>query len=54
MEHYRNEIDIISYESVHVDAGSLWKKKGDLMILVDGDQYVTFPFDENKFYKVTI
>lgn len=54
MEYYRNKLDMISYENVHVDAESLWEKKGDLMVLVDDDQYVTFPFDENKFYLVTI
>ncbi|WP_160316005.1 hypothetical protein [Chryseobacterium sp. Hurlbut01] len=54
MEYYRNKIDVISYEGVHVDAESLWQKKGDLMVLADEDQYITFPFDENKFYKVRI
>ena len=47
--YYRNEIDLISHEGVEVDAGSLWLKKGELMILVDEDEYVTTAYDENIF-----
>ena len=54
MEHYRNKIDIISYEGIHVEVESLWKRNGELMVLIDEDQYVTFPYSETKFYKVEI
>lgn len=50
--YYRNKIKLTSYEDIEVDAESLWEKKGELMVLVDDDQYVTSPFSETKFYKV--
>ena len=52
--YYRNKIYIVSYEGLEVEVESLWKKKGELMVLVDDDQYVTFPFSETKFYKVEL
>ena len=52
MQHYRNKIDITSLEGEMVDAESLWKKNGELMVLVDEDRYASAPFDEKKFYKV--
>lgn len=52
--YYRNKINIVSYEGIEVEVESLWKRKGELMVLVDDDQYVTFPFSETKFYKVEI
>ena len=54
MVHYRNKINIISYEGIEVDVESLWIRKGELMVLIDEDQYVTFPFSESKFYQVEI
>ena len=54
MEYYRNKIDVISKEGIFVDAESLWKLEGEMLILVDEDQYVSFPFSESKFYKVTL
>ena len=54
MQHYRNKIDITSLEGEHIDADSLWKKNGELMVLVDEDRYASAPFDEKKFYKVEI
>jgi len=38
---YRNSIDVVSNQGVPVDAGSLWELKGNLLVLVDDDQYVT-------------
>ena len=38
---YRNSIDVISIEGIAVDAGSLWRLKNKLLVLVDEDQYVT-------------
>ena len=52
--YYRNKIALISYEGIEVEAASLWKRKGELMVLVDEDQYVTFPYSESTFYAVTI
>jgi hypothetical protein len=49
MEFYRNTKDLISYEGILVDAESLWKKEGELMILVDDDQHITTFFDEDIF-----
>lgn len=54
MEYFRNKIDIISFEGIHVEAESLWVKKGQLMVLVDEDEYATFPYSETKFYPVTL
>ncbi len=49
---YRNKQALISNEGVEVDSESLWIKKGELMILVDDDQYITYPYYINAFYKV--
>ncbi|MEC5156663.1 hypothetical protein [Chryseobacterium sp. MP_3.2] len=54
MNHYRNKIALISYEGIEVDEASLWLRKGELMVLVDDDQYVTYPFSESKFYEVEL
>lgn len=48
---YRNYYDITSNEGVHIDAGSLWRRSGQLMILVDDDQYISFPYYETEFYE---
>lgn len=54
MKHYRNKINLISYEGIEVEVESLWIRKGELMVLVDDDQYVTFPYSETKFYPVEL
>lgn len=54
MEYFRNKIDIISFEGVHVESESLWVKKGQLMVLVDEDEYATYPYSETKFYPVSL
>ncbi len=54
MEHYRNKIDILSHEGILVETESLWVRRGQLMVLVDEDQYATFPYSETKFYHVTL
>ena len=54
MEYFRNKIDIISFEGVHVEAESLWVKRGQLMVLVDEDEYATYPYSETKFYPVSL
>ena len=54
MQHYRNKIDITSFEGEMVDAESLWIKRGELMILVDDDRYASAHYDEKKFYKIEL
>lgn len=54
MEHYRNKIEIVSFEGVIVDAESLWVKRGQLMVLVDEDEYASCPYSETKFYPVSL
>ena len=54
MIHYRNKIDLLSKEGIFVEVESLWRREGDSMILVDEDQYATFPYSETKFYEVTL
>ena len=51
MEHnYRNTVEIISLEQgITIEVGFLWIREGELMILVDDDQYVTAPYDIKKF-----
>lgn len=46
---YRNTVEIISLEGVTIEIGFLWKREGELMILVDDDQHVTAPYDSKKF-----
>lgn len=47
---YRNTVEIISLEQgITIEIGFLWKRDGELMILVDDDQYVTAPYDIEKF-----
>jgi len=53
MDYYRNYNDIVSLQGISVDAGSLWTRKGQLMILVDQDQYITHAYLESEFYKET-
>ena len=54
MKYYRNTIDIISEEGIFVEADSLWCRDGEILILVDDDQYATFPYSESTFYEVII
>lgn len=51
MDFYRNYNDLISLQGVPVDAGSLWRKQGQLMVLVDDDQYITHAYEEAEFYE---
>lgn len=46
---YRNKIDVISIQGIHVDAMSLWYRNGELMILEDEDVYVTLAYDITIF-----
>ncbi|MGL6037549.1 MAG: hypothetical protein ACRC0E_01475 [Soonwooa sp.] len=50
---YRNKTDLTSHEGIFVEAGSLWQKRGELMILEDEDQFVSAPFDEKIFISVS-
>ena len=48
---YRNKKDLISLEGIEVEAGSLWKFKPDLELLVleDEDQFASYQLDSRKF-----
>ncbi len=46
---FRNIEDIELKDGDFVDAGSLWQKVEDIMILVDEDRYVEQAYDEEKF-----
>ena len=46
---FRNIEDIELPNGDFVEAGSLWKKEDDKMILVDEDRYVEQAYDEVKF-----
>ncbi len=44
---YRNKVDITSDQGIPVDAGSLWFKVNDEMVLDDQDQHLTAPYTTN-------
>ena len=46
---FRNIEDIELPNGDFVEAGSLWRREGDIMILVDEDRYVEQAYDEEKF-----
>ena len=46
---FRNIEDIELPNGDFVEAGSLWKKEDDSMILVDEDRYIEQAYDEEKF-----
>lgn len=54
MTYYRNNIDLMAQNGEFVDEGSLWRRDGELMILVDEDRHVTFPYSATKFYPVNL
>ena len=46
---FRNIEDIELPNGDYIEAGSLWKKEDDKMILVDEDRYVEQAYDKEKF-----
>ena len=50
---FRNIEDIELKDGDYVDAGSLWKKVEDKMILVDEDRYVEVPYNEEDFTEIS-
>lgn len=46
---YRNIVDVMSDQRIMIDAGSLWRRDGQLMILEDQDQYITKSFSTDLF-----
>ena len=46
---FRNIEDIELPNGDYIEAGSLWKKEDDIMILVDEDRYVEQAYDKEKF-----
>ena len=45
-KYYRNSEEISG-----IDAGALWYRKQDKMILVDDDQFIEVVYDDRKFKK---
>ena len=50
---FRNIEDIELKDGDYVDAGSLWQKVEDIMILVDEDRYVEVPYNEEDFIEIS-
>ena len=50
---FRNIEDIELPNGDFVEAGSLWKKEDDTMILVDEDRYVEVPYNEEDFTEIS-
>ena len=50
---FRNIEDIELKYGDFVDAGSLWQKVEDIMILVDEDRYVEVPYNEEDFTEIS-
>jgi hypothetical protein len=48
-EEYRNKKDFQTAEKQTIDAGSLWRKNGNKLILVDDDNYVETEIDLTLF-----
>ena len=46
---FRNIEDIELPNGDYIEAGSLWKKEDDKMILVDEDRYVEAKYNEEDF-----
>ncbi|NCU32924.1 MAG: hypothetical protein EOM23_08350 [Candidatus Moranbacteria bacterium] len=46
-KYYRN-----NEPALGIDEQALWERKGDMMILVDQDQYVTHLYNDKLFYPV--
>ena len=46
---FRNIEDVELPNGDFVEAGSLWRREGNTMILVDEDRYVEQAYDEKKF-----
>jgi hypothetical protein len=48
-EEYRNKKDFLTAEKQTIDAGSLWRRNGNKLILVDDDNYVETELDLTLF-----
>ena len=46
---FRNIEDVELPNGDFVEAGSLWRREGDTMILVDEDRYVAAKYNEEDF-----
>jgi hypothetical protein len=49
---YRNKTQLVLEDKTEVDAGALWKRQHDYLIMVDDDQYIGSGFDPNAFEKI--
>ena len=50
---FRNIEDIELPNGDFVEAGSLWEKEDDTMMLVDEDRYVEVPYNEEDFTEIS-
>jgi hypothetical protein len=48
-EEYRNKKDFLTKNNQIIDAGSLWRKQGEKLVLVDDDNYEETDFDLTLF-----
>lgn len=48
-ELYRNNTEIYTDNDFEVENGSLWKQKGNELILIDDDNFVTVQMNKNTF-----
>lgn len=49
---YRNRADLLASNNRIIDAEEFWIKRGDKMVLVDDDDYVTAVFNKSLFYEI--
>lgn len=47
--YYRNSVDYLTEENQVIDAGSLWKREGDNLFLVDDDNLVECVYNSKLF-----
>lgn len=46
---YRNIVDLVSKQGLKIDEGSLWERQGEIMMLVDEDEYHCCIFHKDNF-----
>jgi hypothetical protein len=51
---YRNKTNLVTQRNTGVEPESLWLKRGDVLHLLDADNYITCDFNvsKNLFYKI--
>ncbi len=54
IEYYRNLVELETADGIHIEVGSLFRRLGETLILVDDDLYFEFPFNSSLFYYIGI